>query len=188
MTTDDFPLERYRPLLSLHLRQLQLGRLYQARFDSSDIVQESLLRAVKAFEQVRGQQEAERVRWLQAIVKNVLVDFVREHGAAKRDPRMEQTVCDAAGDWDTPLAAYLSASEPGPSTLMMRKEELLRLATAVDRLPEAERDAVIAHYILELPLCEVANRLERTEKGVAGLLYRGKRRLRELLAHAEGES
>jgi RNA polymerase sigma-70 factor (ECF subfamily) len=187
MTRHEFPLELYRPLLSLHVRQLQLGRLYQARFDSSDIVQETLLRAVKALDQVHGQQEAERVRWLQTIVKNVLVDFVREQGAAKRNPRMEQTVGDAANDWDTPLAAYLTASEPGPSSLMMRQEELLRLATAVDQLPEAERDAVIAHYILELPLSEAARRLNRTEKGIAGLLYRGKRRLRELLTELEGE-
>ena len=188
LTLHDFPVDRYRPLLRLHLRQMQLGRLYQARFDSSDVLQESLLRAVRAFDQVRGRQEAELVRWLHAIVKNVLVDFVREQGAAKRDPRMEQTIHDAAGEWDTPLAAYLTASESGPRTGMMRQEELLRLATAVDQLPEAERDAVIAHYILELPLAEVAVRLERSEKGVAGLLFRGKRRLRELLSDREETS
>ena len=93
---------------------------------------------------------------------------------------------EAAEDWDTPLTAYVAASEPGPSTLIMRQEELLRLAAAVDQLPEAERDAVIAHYILELPLAEVALRLARSEKGVAGLLFRGKRRLREWLSESEG--
>ena len=188
MNSPEMLLNRYRPLLHLHVRQLQLGRLYQARFDSSDIVQESLLLAVRAWDQVAARQEAEQVRWLQTIVRNVLVDFVREHGAAKRDPRLEQTVCDAAEDWDTPLAAYLSTSEPGPGTLMMRQEELLRLAAAVDQLPDAERDAVIAHYILELPLAEVASRLDRTQKGIAGLLFRGKRRLREILNAAEGAS
>lgn len=181
----ELSLIRYRPLLHLHVRQLQLGRLFQARFDASDIVQESLLRAVRGWDQVDGKQEAEQVRWLQVIVRNVLVDFVREQGAAKRDPRLEQTVCEAADDWGTPLAAYVAASEPGPSTLMMRQEELLRLAAVVDQLPEAERDAVIAHYILELPLAEVALRLNRSAKGVAGLIFRGKRRLRELLTDAE---
>jgi RNA polymerase sigma-70 factor (ECF subfamily) len=188
MPPPDWPLDRYRPLLHLHVRQLQLGRLYRTRFDSSDVVQEALVRAVRGLDQVRGSAEPEFVRWLQTIVGNVLVDLVREHGAGKRDPRLERSVADAAGDDDTPLAAYLTADQPGPSTLAARREELLRLAAAVDRLPEAERDAVIAHHVLELPLVEVAARLGRTEKAVAGLLFRGKRRLRELLARSEGDA
>lgn len=125
------------------------------------------------------------VAWLKVIVGNVLIDLVREHGAAKRDPRLERTVGAVAEDSDTPLAAYLSASEPGPSTLVVRQEDLLRLAAAMERLLPAEQDAIIAHFILELPLSDVATRLGRTEKGVAGLLFRGKLRLRELLADRE---
>jgi RNA polymerase sigma-70 factor (ECF subfamily) len=177
-------LDRYRPLLRLHVRQLQLGRLFRARFDSSDVVHEALVRALGGLDGVRGAGEPELVGWLQTIVGNVLVDLVRKHSAGCRDPRLERTIGDAAGDGDTPLGAYLAASQPGPSTLAVRREELLRLAAAVDRLPEAERDAVIAHFILELPLAEVAARLGRTEKGVAGLLFRGKRRLREQLTAA----
>jgi RNA polymerase sigma-70 factor (ECF subfamily) len=186
MPTPDWPLERYRPLVSLHVRQLRLGRLYRARFDSSDVVQESFVRAVKGFDGVRGTTEPELVRWLQAIVGNVLVDLVREHGAGKRDPRLERTAGEAGTDADTPLAAYGSASGPGPATDAERREELLRLADAVAGLPEAEQDAVVGHYLLELPLAEVAERMGRTEKGVAGLLYRGTGRLRERLTRREG--
>ena len=185
MDTPESLLDRYRPLLCLHVRQLQLGRLYNARFDSSDVVQEAMLRAVKGLDQVRGTEEFEFVRWLQTIVSNVFVDLVRKHRADIRDPRMEQSIHDALGEADTPIAAFLSASQPGPSTLAVLKEELVRMAAAIDQLPDAERDAVIAHYILELPLSEVATRLDRTVKGVAGLLFRGKRRLRELLAAEE---
>jgi RNA polymerase sigma-70 factor (ECF subfamily) len=187
MTPPEWSLDRYRPLLCLHVRQLRLGRLYQARFDSSDVVQEALVRAVKGLDQFRGRAEPELVRWLQKVVRNVLMDLVREHGAEMRDPRLEQTVYDAAGDGDTPLAAFAAASEPGPSTLAARREDLLRLAAAVEELPEAERDAIVAHYVLELPIAEVAVRLERTEKGAAALVFRGKRRLRQLLT-AEGRT
>ena len=176
------PLERFRPLLRLHVRQLQLGRLYRAKFDSSDVVHETYVRALKGLDGFRGQSDAELVAWLQRIAGNVFIDMIRHHDADKCDPRREQAVCDAAADSDTPLGAYLSASQPGPSTLAARREEILRLAGAVDRLPEAERDAVIAHFILELPLAEVAERVGRTERAVAGLLFRGKRRLRELLS------
>lgn len=185
MIVSESELDRYRPLLQLHVRQLQLGRLFRARFSSSDVVQEAMLRAVAGFDQLREKNEAELVRWLQTIVTNVLVDLLREHSAKKRDPRLEQTVHDVANECDTPLAIYLSATQPGPSTQLSRKEDLLRMAAAIDRLPDAERDAVIAHFILELPLLEVAQRLGRTVKGVAGLLFRGKQRLKEFLEHEQ---
>lgn len=179
-------LARYRSLLRLHVRQLQLGRLYHARFDSSDVVQEALLRAVRGLDGLQADGEVAVVAWLREVVGNVFIDLVRRQDAARRDPRREQAIGEAAGDGDTPLAAYLAASRPGPSTLAVRGEELLRLAGAVDRLPDAERDAVIAHYILELPLAAVAERLGRSEKGAAGLVFRGKRRLRELLTESKG--
>src|SRR5262245_8804208 len=181
-------LARYRPLLRLHVRQLQLGRLYHARFDSSDVVQEALLRAIRGLDGLQAADEAAVVAWLQEVVGNVFIDIVRRQDAKKRDPRREQAIGDAVTDGDTPLAAYLTASRPGPCTLAVQCEELLRLAAAVDQLPDAERDAVIAHYILELPLVEVAARLGRTEKGAAGLVFRGKQRLRKLLADSEGDS
>jgi RNA polymerase sigma-70 factor (ECF subfamily) len=147
-----------------------------------------MLRAVRGLDQLQAGDEAGLVAWLREVVGNVFIDLVRRHDAEKRDPRREQAIGEAAGDGDTPLAAYLIASRPGPSTLAMRSEELLRLAEAVDQLPDAERDAVIAHYILELPLAEVATRLGRTEKAAAGLVFRGKRRLRELMTDSVGQA
>ena len=181
MTPDVALLDRYRPLLHLHARQLRLGRLYQARFDASDVVQETYLRAIAALDQVRGRSEPELVRWLQTILANVLTDLVRRHGADRRDPRLERSVAADASDRETPLGAYLAASDPGPSTVAGRQEELLRLATAIGTLPEIEQDAIVAHHILKLPVAEVAIRLGRTEKGAAGVLYRAMDRLRKLL-------
>jgi RNA polymerase sigma-70 factor, ECF subfamily len=181
MPSADWSIDQYRPLLALHVRQVRIGYLYKARFAASDVVQEACLRACKGRDQLRGDTEVERVQWLKEIVGNVLVDFVRHHGAKGRDPRLERSLATAGGDPSTPLAAFLSASQPGPSTLIGRQEDVLRLATAVERLPEAEQDAVVAHYLLGLSLAETAQRLGRSEKGVAGLLYRGKQRLREIL-------
>lgn len=192
MTPTVKSLERYLPVLRLHVRHLQLGRLYhvgglcRARFDSWDVAQEAFMRADKGFEQVRGQSDGEIVAWLQRIVTNTFIDLVRENCAGKRDPGRERAIYDATGDGETPLGVCLAASQPGASTLLARQEELLGLAAALDRLPDDERDAVIAHFINELPLAQIAERLGRTVKGVAGLLFRGKRRLRELLACSEG--
>jgi RNA polymerase sigma-70 factor (ECF subfamily) len=180
-------LHKYRPLLHLHVRQMQLARRYQARLDPSDLVQEALLRAVRGLDALHRHDEAAVIAWLQEVVRNVFIDTIRRQAAAKRDPHREQLALHA-DESDTPLGAYLTASQPGPSTLAARREELLRLAAAVEQLPEAERDAVIAHFMLELPLAEVAVRIGRTERAVAGLLFRGKRRLRNLFAKQEEHS
>src|SRR5512142_221024 len=122
MPTD---LARYRPLLRLHVRQLQLGRLYRARLDSSDVVQEAMLKAVRGLDRLQAGEEAAVVAWLREVVRNVCIDLVRRQDAERRDPRREQAIGEAVGAGDTPLAAYLTAARPGPSTLAVRREELL---------------------------------------------------------------
>jgi RNA polymerase sigma-70 factor, ECF subfamily len=67
----DWCLERYRALLKLQVRQLQLDPRFQRRFDSSDLVQDAYENALAHFDQFRGQTEAELVKWLQVILANV---------------------------------------------------------------------------------------------------------------------
>ena len=47
-------LERYRPLLKLQTRQMELDPRLQRRFDGSDVVQEALLKAHVKLDQFRG--------------------------------------------------------------------------------------------------------------------------------------
>jgi RNA polymerase sigma-70 factor (ECF subfamily) len=58
---------------------------------------------------------------------------------------------------------------------------LLRLASAIDQLPEDQRDVLMQRDLLGASVSQIAEQLGRTEKSVAGLLLRGRRRLRELL-------
>jgi len=64
----------------------------------------------------------------------------------------------------------------------VRSEELLAMADGLTSLPEAQREAVVLHHLQGLPLAEVARQLGKTPAAVAGLLHRGLKRLRELLA------
>jgi len=53
--------ERHRALLRLRARHLQLDPRLRRRFDESDLVQETLLRAHANRDQCRGETEGERV-------------------------------------------------------------------------------------------------------------------------------
>jgi RNA polymerase sigma-70 factor (ECF subfamily) len=174
--------ERFRSLLRLKVRHLQRDPRFRRRFDSSDLVQETLLRAHQNLEQFRGQTEAELVKWLEVILGHVVLGQIREATAGKRDVRLEQSLQALLAESSVKLAAFLTADQPSPSGQVERRELLVRVAEALDQLPEDQRDVILLRYVSDTPLAQIAEQLGRTPKSVAGLLRRGLQRLRELLA------
>src|SRR5262245_23571710 len=101
-------LERYRPLLKLQARQVELdGRLRQ-RPDASDVVQEALLKAHLRLHQFRGRTEAELLKWLHEVLATTLVDEVRKACAQKRNCALEQSLYAAVGESSARLETYLA--------------------------------------------------------------------------------
>ena len=60
------------------------------------------------------------------------------------------------------------------------------LLTAVRRLPEGQRAAVILFYYADLPIRQIADRLGTNGLAVRANLSRGRRRLRKLLGDRDG--
>jgi RNA polymerase sigma-70 factor (ECF subfamily) len=173
--------ERYRPLLRLRLRQVQLDPRLRRRFDDSDLVQEALLRAHQKLAEFRGDSEAALVLWLEQILASVLVDAVRRERAWKRDVALERSLDGALADSSGRLAEYLSANGSSPHERAERHETLLRLAAALERLPDDQHEVIVRRDLTGAPVAAIAAAMGRTEKSVAGLLLRARRRLRELL-------
>jgi RNA polymerase sigma-70 factor, ECF subfamily len=101
--------------------------------------------------------------------------------AEKRDLGRVQSLEQAVTESSVRLDAFLAAEQSSPSEQAERGEMLVRLAAALDQLPEDQRDVIIHHHLHATPVAEIAERMEKTPKAVAMLLYRGKRRLHELL-------
>lgn len=174
-------LERYLPLLRVLARRLSLDKRLQARFGLSDVVQETLLRAHKGLDQFHGQTENELIGWLQTILANTANDM-RDHGLAGiRDPAREQKLRAAVAESSIQLAEFLVATGPSPSEQAERHELLLRVAEAIEGLPENQRTVVIQRDMLGASRAEIAHDLGCTEKSIAGLLLRGRSQLRKSL-------
>jgi RNA polymerase sigma-70 factor, ECF subfamily len=180
MSPSPWPLEQYRPLLRLQVRGMVLGRLAR-RFDESDVVQEALARAQTGIDQFRGASEPELIAWLQTVLASALKDLARRQQAGKRDVRREQQVDAAVGESAVRLEKMLTGNGEAPSAALHRADRAARLAAAIDRLDPDQRDAILLREMQGMPLADIAARLERTEKAVASLLFRARRRLRELL-------
>jgi RNA polymerase sigma-70 factor (ECF subfamily) len=176
----DWPLERFRSLLRLQVRLMRLNPRFHLRFDASDLVHETMVRAWEHRDQFRGGSEGQALAWLRAILRNVVADKLDQAHAAKADIDREQSIR-AVDDSSARMEALLVSKQPSPPEEAERREQLVRLAEAIERLPENQREAVIRHRLLSQPVAEVAAGLCCTESAVAGLLYRGQCKLAELL-------
>jgi RNA polymerase sigma-70 factor (ECF subfamily) len=173
-------LTRYRDYLCV-LARLQLGLRLQNKLDASDLVQQTLLKAHAKRGQFRGRNEAEFIAWLREILANNLAETARRFGTAGRDVALERSLEEALGESSARLERWLATDAPGPSEQVARNEQVLRLAQALSRLPEDQRQAVELHHLKGYTAAEVARDMERSSRSVAGLLLRGMKRLRQLL-------
>jgi RNA polymerase sigma-70 factor (ECF subfamily) len=183
MPTDDRRLEEQRDYLKL-LARLHLDPRLRGKFDPSDAVQQTLLKAHENLEQFRGQGGPELAAWLRRILANTLTDALREFGRGKRDVAREQSLDAALADSARSIECLLGSAPSSPSQKAMHHEELSRLARALEKLPDEQRTVIELHHLQGRSVAEIAAALDRTEAAVAGLLRRGLKRLRELL-HAD---
>src|SRR6516165_3360692 len=77
-------LTRYREYLLL-LARIQIDPGMRAKVDPSDIVQDALLKAHKAFDQFQGKTEQQLASWLRTILANTLANAFRALGRRQGD-------------------------------------------------------------------------------------------------------
>lgn len=177
---DDETLEKCRAYLKL-LASSQVDTWLRQRVDASDLVQQTLLDAVARREQFRGESEGELLAWLRAILSSNLIDAVRHYGRAKRDVARNLSLDEEISNSFLRADRLVTDSASSPSQKAATNDQLLRLPAALDKLPDAQRDAIILHHLQGLKLSETAESLGRSESAVGGLLYRGLKRLHEIL-------
>jgi RNA polymerase sigma-70 factor (ECF subfamily) len=181
-----FEVEQYRDYLRL-LTRLQLNPRLRSKLDESDVVQQAILEAQKCLKQFRGNTEADRLAWLRQILAHALARFGRHFSTGARDVRKERSLDAALELSSSRLLSVLAADQTSPSGWAVRDEELVLLARALNQLAEDQRRVIELHHLQGLSVTEVADLMGRTRPAIAGLLFRGLSKLRELMAANQGE-
>ena len=175
----------YRPYLRLVAGQ-QMPKLVQQRVDASDLVQQTLIDAMRGLPAFRGQTEPEFTAWMMRLLERNLLMSVRNNTLGKRDVRLEQDWTDASGSAQM-MWASLVADGSSPMSSVFRGEAALQLALALDKLPADQRMAVEMRYIGQQSLEAIAEEMARTVGSVAGLIRRGVEALETHLPSEFGE-
>lgn len=175
--TDDLLLERiaaneqaaFRALVERHLdRAYGLAlRILRNQADAEDIVQDTLLKVWLH----RGRWESGRAKfstWLYRVVTNRCIDV-------RRMPRNE----------DLDKAPEVADEKPLPLADMQKSAVNSLLETAMARLPEQQRIALILSYHENMNNGEIAEVMQTTITAVESLLKRGRQKLRDLLKRSE---
>jgi len=174
-------LEHFRPYL-LVLARMSLRRELQGKCAPSDLVQQTLLEAHRGLGDRPGRTFGEQAAWLRKMLVHNAAKAARDLHRQKRDVRREVSLERALERSSLLLGNALAAKVLSPSEQVVHEEDVLRLAAAVHELPEPQQEAVLGHYVEGLSMSEIGERLGRTPAAAAGLLHRGLKRLRELLA------
>jgi RNA polymerase sigma-70 factor (ECF subfamily) len=178
--TSNWNPERFRDYLRL-LARIQLDPRLRGKLDPSDVVQQTMLEALQQQEQLHDASDAERAGWLRRILAHNLIDVARAFGQEKRDVDRERSLEQSLQESSARLEYWLAVGDSSPSENAERQERALRLAVALQTLPEAQREALVLQYWHGWTLAQIGEHLGRTPAAVAGLLKRGLKKLREEL-------
>lgn len=162
----------YGPRVRWILR-LRMGRELRSKLDSMDLVQDTLIYALKDLGDFAYKNEGDFLRWLSGIAENRVRDNLDKLHADKRDVRRERPLnihrsTTAGGSVQTPGLVVNTT----PSAILAKSEEIERLERAIDELKPEHREVIIMTRIEQLSYQEVSSRLGRSPEAVRKLLCR----------------
>ncbi|MEI7891982.1 MAG: sigma-70 family RNA polymerase sigma factor [Myxococcales bacterium] len=159
-----------RPLV-----ERQLLRYPVSEADRHDLLQATLMQVMRRLDSFRG--DSSFSTWLFRVTANEALMLMRSQ-RSHRARLLEGLEFEDLGN----LPATNDVVEQERSdTIVSNRERDAYVQKAVAQLPDDCRNLVIAHYLLDLGLQDIAIRLEITESAVRARLHRARGKLRTLL-------
>jgi RNA polymerase sigma-70 factor (ECF subfamily) len=181
--------EQFRGELVAHCYRM-LGSLA----DAEDLVQDTYLRAWRAYDRFEGRSSVRS--WLYRIATNVCLTALRGRGrrglpsgfgAPEPDPNAPLAPAPPDLSWLQPIPTSLvdpAAADPG-AIVAAREGVRLALVASLQYLPPRQRAVLILRDVLAFSAAEVAELLDTSSTAVKSTLQRARARLHELSPTAD---
>ena len=160
-------IDKYKETVFLCCRRLGLRE-----DEVEDVASETFMAAYKALSRYGGRCELDT--WVWSIAYRKGIDHLR------RNRRQRQLVAEAGH-------GAVEGTEAGPATALQGRELEKVVWEAVGRLPRLWALAVILHYREGKSVADIAKIMDNKENTIKTYLFRGREKLREMLAGPFGE-
>jgi RNA polymerase sigma-70 factor (ECF subfamily) len=163
----------FSALYKAHLRDVYSYSYYRVgnHHDAEDLTEQTFLQAYRHFERAQRESQGRPLRpWLIRIAHNLAANYYRDRS------RRPQTSIDDAGEIST---AHTTEA------LVEDREDLNRILSCVQQLPDDRREALIMRFALGMDNREIARALGRTDGATKVLLHRSIKQLEELVSEHE---
>ncbi len=150
---------------------------------AEELAQETFLRVYKAARRYRPQARFQT--WLFKIATNVCLNEIRRPQYARRFEPL--TPAQADEDCTTGTGAGEPAADKRPDEWLEHEERQQAVRHAMAQLPVAQRAALLLRVEEEFSYQQIGQQLGRSENHVKTLIYRGRQRLKKVLAAYFGE-
>jgi RNA polymerase sigma-70 factor (ECF subfamily) len=172
-TTLGLLLLRYYDTIASHIDG-HVSRDLRNWIDIEELVQQTMLRAVKGVAQLRQHSEASFRNWLLTLADHVIQDNARQARRSHKEPPAARS--SSVAD----LFEMLSKGET-PGRVVRREELIHAVRVGIASLPDPQRNAIAIHHLEGKSLAETAVDLNRSPAAVRGLLHRARKALRSFL-------
>ena len=157
----------------LWIVRLRMGKELRCKLDSVDLVQDALVSALEDLGDFTYRNEGDFLRWLSRIAENRLRGHLQRLHANKRDIRKEVRVSNRRRTTEDSFAEALDAVDTTtPSAIMSKREELDKLAKAIDALKPEYRQVIVLTKIEGLSYKEIAEKISKSSDAVRMLVSR----------------
>jgi RNA polymerase sigma-70 factor (ECF subfamily) len=181
--------EPFRRELLAHCYRM-LGSVH----DAEDMVQETYLRAWRAFDDFEGRSSVRT--WLYRIATNTCLNALEHHsrrllpsglGGPEPDPEVTPVPAGADVRWLQPVPdALVSPDSADPAAIVAAREGLrLALIASLQYLSGRQRAVLILREVLAFPAAEVAGMLGMSTTAVKSSLQRARARIQQLAPAAD---
>jgi len=176
----DLLFQRYRDRLRSALRKL-IGPKYRLLMaDSEDATHDAILSALRRLHQFEYRGEGSFLAWL---LKGAEYEIMRRIRALETQKR---TALGGLVGIDEHTEGLIAAKDATPSQLHDETELAERIRTALQQLPDREREIIVLRRYLELDTDEICAEMGLpTEGSVRALLSRAQARLSGLLSRPQ---
>ncbi|HEV8060255.1 MAG TPA: sigma-70 family RNA polymerase sigma factor [Gemmataceae bacterium] len=164
---------------------LRLDPALTARLDASDVVQDVLVEASRRMDDYLHSSTMPFHLWLRHIAKDHVIDAHRKHRKAQRrsiDREQSLVPRGLAENSSIDLMGQILDQEMTPASAAIRQELEQRLAQAIGKLEEDDREIILMRLYEQLSNQEIATLYGLSEPAAAMRYLRAVRRLQTYLA------